>query len=141
MPIMGWNATWETGDAIVDSQHKQLFQQLERLNSAVTAGKGDGETERTLMLMGEYVETHFRDEESLMRKSGYGGLARHMETHVAMGNQVDSLIQAYLKDHPPTPEAVLVFLGAWLKEHLNGEDRKLAEHLRGNSEWPSPSTI
>ena len=126
-----WNPAWETGNAIIDSQHKQLFQQLEKLNRAVAAGEGDGETERVLMLMGELFESHFRIEEILMLESGYEDVTRHMAIHVAMGNQVNALIQAYLNDLQPVPEVVLAFLEGWFKEHLDGEDRKLAEHLRG----------
>jgi len=38
-----WDPAWGTGNAIIDSQYEQLFQQLMRLNLAVAAGKGDGE--------------------------------------------------------------------------------------------------
>jgi hemerythrin-like metal-binding protein len=130
MSIFEWNPTWETGNAVIDSQHRQLFQQLSHLYTAIEEGKGGGETERALMLMGEYVETHFKDEERLMRQSGYRGITRHIEIHVVLRNHVNSMIEAYLKDNQPIPEAVLDFLGDWLKDHLDGEDRLLAAHLR-----------
>jgi len=130
MSIYEWDSTWETGNPQIDLQHKQLFQQLERLYVAVAEGKEVGETERALMLLGEYVEIHFRDEESLMWQSGYGGIVHHKEIHDDLREQVNALIAAFLNNLQPIPAAVIDFLVTWLKEHLAGEDRLLAEHLR-----------
>ena len=130
MSIFEWNPAWETGNPLIDRQHIQLFQQLERLYIAVAEGKDVGETEKALMLLGEYVETHFRDEESLMWQSGYGDIVHHKEIHDDLRKQVNGLIAAFLNDLQPIPAAVMDFLVTWLKNHLAGEDQILAKHLR-----------
>ena len=132
-PTFDWDPAWDTGNATIDQQHRQLLEQMERLFRAVAEGRKQGETERALMLLGEYVEIHFSQEEELMRQAGYPEFPRHKAIHDGLRLQVQALVKDFLEDLRPFPDAVMEFLVTWLKDHLAGEDRHLAAFLRSNA--------
>ena len=130
MAIFPWNPAWETGDAGIDKQHMQLLEQLGRLMVALSEGREDQETERALLLLGDYIDDHFKDEEALMARSGYPGLPHHQCVHNELRAKVQLLLETYGQDPKSIPASVMEFLLSWLKEHLAGEDRLMAEYLR-----------
>jgi hemerythrin-like metal-binding protein len=130
MFVFTWNQEWETGEPAIDMQHKRLILQLEMLSVALATGKEKPETERTLLLLGDYIEYHFQGEETLMENFQYPNLARHKAAHEEMRGQVRLLVENYLKDSQSAPPAVAEFLLAWLKGHFTTEDREMARFLR-----------
>jgi hemerythrin-like metal-binding protein len=128
--IFPWNPEWETGEPAIDQQHRQLLDQLGRLMVALAEGREGAETERALLLMGVYIDQHFKDEETLMARSQYPGLEHHRLIHEDLRDQVRVLMDFYVHDPRAIPASVMDFLLTWLKDHLAGEDRLLAEHLR-----------
>ena len=130
MDLFSWNPEWETGYPVIDQQHMQLFQQLELLMVALAEGREVAETERTLLLLGDYIEKHFQDEETLMQLHGYPALGRHRDIHDDLRGRVEVLVATYQRDPRSIPASVMDFLLDWLKEHLGEEDRLMAEYLR-----------
>jgi hemerythrin len=125
-----WNPVWETGEAVIDRQHRGLFDQMGALSLALAAGGEVAATERTLLLLGEYIETHFQYEEGLMAQTAYPDRARHLAAHDAMRSRVKALVASYLDGQPLIHLEVMDFLISWLVEHLSGEDRRFALHLK-----------
>jgi hemerythrin-like metal-binding protein len=103
---------------------------LEQLILALAQGREVAETERALLLLGDYIEDHFKDEEALMDLAGYPGLTHHRAIHDGLRAQVKSLVETYHYDPRSIPSSVMEFLLSWLKEHLAGEDRLMADYLR-----------
>ena len=130
MPIFPWNPDWDTGEASIDRQHQDMLTQLGRLMVALAEGREALETERAMLLLGEYIETHFRDEEALMARAQYPGLAHHRLVHDEMRERVQAMVATYGHDPRSIPASVMDFLLTWLKEHLGGEDRLMAQYLR-----------
>ena len=130
IPVFAWDPAWETGDSKIDRQHLRLLQQLEQLILALAQGREVAETERALVLLGDYIEDHFKDEEALMDRAGYPGLIHHRAIHDGLRAQVKSLVETYHYDPRSIPSSVLEFLLSWLKDHLAGEDQQMADYLR-----------
>ena len=130
MAMFDWDPTWETGNARIDGQHRELLAQMERLFNAVEQQRGAAETERTLLLLSGYIDTHFREEEALMEGAGYPGLPDHAAIHRDLQARVTRLVEAYLQDLNPITKEVMDFLLSWLRTHLAGEDRTMAGFLR-----------
>jgi hemerythrin-like metal-binding protein len=134
VPALNWDPAYETGVAEIDHQHRELLSQMDRLLEAIAGGSGVRETERTLLHLGEYIETHFSTEEVLMEISDYNGLDRHRGLHDEMRAQVASLVSTYQMNPAAVPAGVMAFLSSWLVDHLSGEDRLMAEHLRKSNQ-------
>lgn len=129
MPTLNWNPDWETGIQKIDRQHRALFAQLETLMTAIHQDVALARIPALLAFLANYVEEHFRDEETEMEASGYPGLAAHRAIHDRLREKVAALLLQFQKEPGVLNDAVLDFVTEWLVGHINGEDRRMAHHL------------
>ena len=122
----------ETGNEVVDRQHRELFARLSALLEASRDGRGAGEVSRLLGFLGEYVVEHFASEERLMSEAGYPWLERHREEHRAFVGTYEALRAEYQESGADLPFVVGISqrVTAWLKEHIYRADREMARWIR-----------
>lgn len=129
MTLVTWNPAWETGIPLIDAQHRQLLRQFDALLVAIHENRADERLPGLLAFLGDYVETHFAAEEEKMQATGYPGFLGHKAIHDDMRAQVAKLAADYETDPSVMTEKVLDYLTAWLIDHINGQDRRMAHHL------------
>ena len=61
----------ETGNALIDSEHRQLFDMVNKLQEACAQGKGRAQIESSVKFLMDYVKKHFNDEDNLQKKYKY----------------------------------------------------------------------
>ena len=71
----------ETGNELIDSEHKELIDAINNLLLACGEGKGRGEIRKTLEFLNDYIAYHFSDEEKLQRQYGYPDYENHKRYH------------------------------------------------------------
>ena len=127
-----WSKELETGNALIDNQHKQWIQTLNGLLNACAQGKGRDQIRSTLVFLQEYTAKHFHDEEALQRESGYPGFAAHRQYHETFKRTVQDIVSQYDKEGPTVSLVgkINTNLGGWFVNHIKREDVKVAEHLR-----------
>lgn len=84
-----WSPAIETGLADIDAQHRQLFEMA-------AAFRGDGDqvrVSRSLVMLRDYANTHLRDEEAMLRRIGFTGLAEHQALHEQFRGMLRQLIE------------------------------------------------
>ncbi|MDR1571958.1 MAG: bacteriohemerythrin [Clostridiales Family XIII bacterium] len=127
-----WSPELETGNQLIDSQHKQLVQTIAELMEACASGKGRGALGETIDFLEGYTAKHFSDEEGLQRQSRYPDYANHKKLHDAFKAVVADLGRQ-LKAEGPTVALVGKAnsnIGGWLVNHIKREDKKVAAHIR-----------
>ena len=124
----------ETGNALIDSQHKQWIDALNSLLSACSMGKGRESILPTLKFLDEYTAKHFADEEALQVKSKYPGYAQHKQMHDAFKKVLRDIIVEYKKDGPSIAVVAKINqnLGSWFINHIKREDVKVVAHLKSS---------
>ena len=135
MEYLTWNPTWETGVAEIDRQHKVLLERIDGLFQAVH-GQGDADVGEMLLFLATYVDTHFKDEEALMERSGYPALGKHRAIHAALRSRVQQLIKEHRANPNQVTEVVVDFLAEWLLGHIDQHDRALAQYLLAGQPRP-----
>lgn len=127
-----WTKELETGNAMIDAQHKQLIEAINHLLDACSKGQGRGEIEKTLNFLNDYVVKHFSDEEALQMKYKYPGYAEHKTFHEGYKKVVRDIIADYRRDG-----ATITLVGkvnssiaGWLVNHIKREDVKVAAHIK-----------
>lgn len=77
-----WQEAYECGEAVIDGQHRRLF---ERANLLIDALLGDSADvlEALDQLLAD-VRQHFADEESILARHGYEDLESHQRAHAAL---------------------------------------------------------
>ncbi len=60
-----WQQSYETGNSVIDGQHKQLLELANLVFEAFEEGKGEAVLDQAFEALFVYTNTHFRDEEVL----------------------------------------------------------------------------
>lgn len=122
----------ETGNPIIDGEHKQLIAAINDMLSACVRGRAGEAAEKAIQFMQDYIVKHFDHEEVLQKRSGYPDYERHHQLHEGYKQVVDQLAKEYRQTGPTA--AMLNKLnnnvGGWLINHIKREDAKLAAYLR-----------
>ena len=127
-----WSSDLETGNAVIDNQHKQLFSALNKLFVAYRSGRERQGAEETMAFLVEYASKHFSDEEELQQKYGYPEYVTHKRLHAEFRNVVQELV-TQLSQNGPTDDLVLAIYtaaDAWLVNHIKDEDFKMAAYVQ-----------
>jgi hemerythrin-like metal-binding protein len=123
-----WSPDLLLGNTQIDEQHKRIFQILAKLISAIADDKGHDEVGGVLATASVFVAAHFKMEEDLMAQFDYPDLAAHRKAHEAVRVQVERLVDQY-HGGGLDPLELVNFMELWLQEHVQREDRPLAEFL------------
>jgi len=132
METFVWNDRFCTGIAQVDEQHHRLVDIVNRVGDMLLAAQPaePAAIERVFHELADYANTHFRDEETLMRETGVA--AAHLDHHVKIHRdfiaQVKSMWSARAAMSAPA-ETLHGFLSAWLSFHILGEDQAMAREI------------
>lgn len=121
----------ETGNQMIDREHRELFAAVNKLMDACSLGKGRNQIEETAKFLSSYVKIHFGDEEKLQKSSKYPGYLAHKTFHDRYIQQIDQVCRQLSKDGASIQ--VLNSLNQQvgvLVSHIRTEDKKLAEWVR-----------
>ncbi len=125
-----WSPEYSVNIKAIDDQHKELVAILNRLFLAVSRQEGDKVIAGILDSLTDYTRTHFALEERLMREAKYDDLNAHMEEHRRLIEKLDRLCKVHMLEEKPIYFEMLSFLKSWLREHIQGEDRKYSAALQ-----------
>lgn len=126
-----WNDNLSVGVALIDEQHKGLFDQVERLLAACRQGKGGEAAAEVIRFLGDYVVSHFQAEERLMAGHGYPELAGHRALHQQFVTAFGELKAGFEARGAGVDLVVLTnrIVVEWLNEHIRQVDKKLGAFL------------
>lgn len=122
----------ETGNTLIDSEHRQLIQAINDLLAACAAGKGRAELEKTTKFLYDYTAKHFADEERLQMQTNYPDYQNHKRYHEEFKKVVAGLVKK-LQEQGPTVALVGEVnsaIAGWLLNHIKREDTKVAAHIK-----------
>ena len=121
-----------TGNALIDSEHRELFAAVNNLMDACAQGKGRDQIQKTVQFLGDYVAKHFRDEEGLQTKSNYPGYPAHKQFHDGYRRKLAEATQVLTLEGPSVKAlGDLNGVVAILVSHIRTEDKRLARHIKG----------
>lgn len=127
-----WKEEYKIGHEEVDSQHRELFEKIERLlNIALTADEEVNKREclDTVDFLAAYTVHHFETEEALQRQLNYISYPEHVKLH----EQFKNTVLAYKKkvEEDFSKETLKKFVGTlmtWLTMHVCGCDKKIIQN-------------
>ena len=126
-----WDASLETGDELIDDQHRSLFALANNLQDAIETHADDAETVTDAVYrLTDYVVEHFADEEAFMDRCGYPAAECHKKLHGDLTAQTMSLAARAFNGEDLLPATIAPFLTAWLTGHIRAEDMLLVAFAR-----------
>jgi hemerythrin len=128
-----WDSSLETGHEKIDNQHKQLIAALNNLIEASSTGKGDQEIFKTLDFLTGYTIKHFADEEKIQVEYDYPDYLVHKRYHDEFKVTVGEMTREIQKQGPTETliGEVTGAIGAWLLNHIKGDDFRMAAYVKG----------
>jgi hemerythrin len=130
MTIAPWRDDYCTGHATIDSQHRHLFDLVNRIHDVLSTDSSP--KERALPLLQEFAhcaQAHFELEEQLMTAYDYPHQAMHCKVHQRLVNKVLGLLEPSVAP-TLTPETVTQVMADWIIHHIKGEDQRMIRHFR-----------
>lgn len=120
----------ETGNAIIDKEHRELIDAVNRLMDACSEGNVSTRMGETIKFLNDYVNRHFTHEEQLQQKSGYPGFTPHKAFHDGYKKKLIEITSEISKDGPTIAEMMKLntHIGV-LITHIKTEDKKLGAFL------------
>lgn len=124
-----WDPGLECGNPEIDHQHQQLYRISNSLLAAITSGRYPEEAKLQMQLLIAHVAQHFHDEEAILARVGYAGLAAHAQEHSRLVAKA-KLLQQEMGGVSTDLPAILGFLALDLvKGHIMAWDRKFFGQL------------
>jgi hemerythrin-like metal-binding protein/diguanylate cyclase (GGDEF)-like protein len=123
---VGWSPRYEVGVDVLDGQHRELLEHINRLGDALRSGQDFDQLVDTLKELVRYTEHHFGTEERLMDELGARS-ERHRAEHRRL---LDSLMRFTLRLDADGVMQSAAFLQDWLYRHIDEVDRPFAAFLR-----------
>lgn len=126
MSLIEWSDDYIVGNAQIDDQHRYLFQLINAFYDAYMENQSRREVMRLLNQLIEYSESHFQDEEAIMRQAGYSEVDTHHHAHEGLYDQIFALNTKF-DDRALNPtHDTISFLRTWLTDHIMKEDMAFA---------------
>ncbi len=128
---MEWTPDLSVGVEAIDNQHKELIQRMNRFFESM---EGDNRQKVLDMLafLGDYVVTHFRDEEALQVRYNYPGYAEHKKLHQDFVKDVGEMTENIKNNGFTVASKAMVgmTLTSWLTLHIRRADKAVGDYIR-----------
>ncbi|MFZ4579134.1 MAG: diguanylate cyclase domain-containing protein [Myxococcota bacterium] len=135
-----WREGAESGNATIDTQHKELFAAANELLSALVEGRSTEVCSALLEALGKGIETHLSTEEAILRDAGYPGTEAHARGHEVLLARVAEMTADYARDEVSIGEVFSFLADEVIVQHLFFDDADFFEHLAGTSADGAPPT-
>jgi len=128
-----WRDELATGVSLIDGQHKELFDKVNKLYDACSQGKGKEEVQNVIKFLGDYVVEHFGAEEKIQKKYSYPGYEIHKSQHEQFIKDFIAFKDKIEKDGVSALSVILInkTIADWLVKHIGQTDKALGEYLKG----------
>jgi len=128
--LIEWSDDLSVGIASIDAQHRKLIALTNDFHAALVSGRGTMMAGRTLVGLLAYTVSHFAFEEKLLQDNAYPGFEEHKSEHVRLVAEVKALQVDLRAGKSALSVDVMHFLKSWLRNHIQGMDRKYSKHLQ-----------
>lgn len=116
--------------SIIDKEHRELLQAVNKLLDACGEGKGRVYMGETIKFLNDYVDRHFSHEELLQKQSNYPGFIPHKMFHDKYKQTLREITGGISASGPSISElSKLNGHISILVSHIRTEDKKLGAFL------------
>ncbi len=139
-----WVPSMSVGEKTIDSQHKKLLDQINKLVGILSSLEVNmAQLRESIHFLYTYIEEHFSYEEGYMAKNKFPGLEKHKEIHQKFVQFYEDF-QNELKEKTASKgfssieikgllKKVNKYLGDWLVHHIKGVDQVYAKYIKSHS--------
>jgi len=127
-----WDEKYSVGIQSIDTQHREIFEILEKLVDAMKKGLGNDVTNQIILNLERYAVIHFQKEEFFFKRFNFHGYAEHTSEHQDFKNKIISLKSDLKSSKITLTFDLLNFLKEWIDHHILVVDKQYSECFRQN---------
>ena len=124
---LNWRDKYAVGFRAIDDEHRELFEAVRELESAMAL---NAETGVPLKKLVSATAKHFANEEAMMRAAKYPGLALHAANHQRLMEKAEAFATRHGQGGVAVNQHALNFLRDWLLHHMENDDARLGAWLK-----------
>jgi len=121
---LGWRNAYESGHALIDKQHRDLFDLANNLLTSVLGDRPDDEVVPQVESLVADLTKHFFDEEAVFRSVGYAAADDHAGIHNSLIDQANNLVGKFKQGELSVGELFNYLAYDFIAKHMLSEDRK-----------------
>lgn len=126
-----WTENLAVGIDNIDNQHKILFEKVNQLLDACSAGQGKTVIIDTLDFLRDYTKEHFGDEEKYMLSINYPEYDNQKKLHTTFINELEKINDEYNESGNKLLLTLSInsMVVKWLTNHISIEDKKIGKFV------------
>jgi hemerythrin-like metal-binding protein len=125
-----WDADYDSGDALIDEQHRALFSRANTLLGAALAEHTTGELDGMINALLRDVTRHFADEEAVLRRIGFPGAEAHAAIHRDLVARAVTLVDHFHEGTLEIGEMFTFLAHDVIARHILVTDRQYFSRVR-----------
>jgi hemerythrin-like metal-binding protein len=127
--LVTWTHASNVGVRAMDNEHAIMMDVMNELRSALAHGAEREQAKELLSKLIEITGIHFWNEEQLMERYGFPGLAEHRTEHQRLLKQLKEF--AHRREHGEAVQlsGLLFFMHNWFIDHVEGLDKQYGPWL------------
>ena len=121
-----WFEALSVGVEAMDEQHKELFDRINHLFVAIAADENNADLNELVENVARRAESHFRDEEQLMREIGCPDVEEHRQRHLTFEKEFGEIRSQSTAGVYDSAELIAIqeLLINWFLEHITVMDKR-----------------
>ena len=129
MPIVTWRDEYRVNVAVIDAQHQEMLDRVNKLHASVEARVEKPVLEEMLVELVKFTRSHFLTEEKLMKEHEYPNLPFHYKEHRMLLQHMDYLVKNVSSGKYPTFFSDYDASSDWALDHISNCDKALGAFL------------
>ena len=125
-----WSHAWESGDDVIDNQHRQLLEIANRINYMSLGDVDYDQVEEQVNNLIEHIVDHFDYEEQLQKQVGFPDCKSHAKIHKELVVKALELKRSYQKGRLKSSEFFAFMLDDVINGHIIKDDVKFFPYIR-----------
>lgn len=132
---MKWNDNLATGVEEIDSQNKELFEDIEKAIIEIIKTKNEIAKGSPLEELEKCFKAHFDKQENLMRLSKYPNYVQHNYLHKKFLKDLENYSDImYMDSANANVNQVRIFVTQWLVKHIAINDKDFGKYYNEHKE-------
>lgn len=128
--IFTWKDEYNTGNYIIDYQHKRLLRFIGDLDDI----SNNEELKHSLLPivieeLFNYAKYHFATEEGIMAQMNYSNLSEHRILHAEFVSKMLNFRKDFEDQKPDVDKSIAQYVSQWLINHIGKEDVQIIREL------------
>ena len=119
-----WSSAYESGNSVIDAQHRELFETGNALIEAMHSGRHEADVTALIDILLKRIKDHFATEEELLAGWDHPLTEEHKQIHQHLLERAVNLRESSIKGKLSFADVLSLFVNDFVLKHMLESDKK-----------------